>query len=366
MSSVVGGSAGTVGGVSSSGTWPLSRRPAGSAWPTDDWTTGSPAADVDGERLDRAVSTLLDQRTQHGETYAVLAVHRGVIVAEQYGPQHDRSSEFLSWSIAKSITHALVGMLVGEGRLDLAAPAPIPEWAGDNRRSITLQHLLNMRDGLDFNEEYVDIGVSHVVDMLYFAGADDHAAYAIARPLAHPPGSVWNYSSGTTNIVSRIVGEVAAQGEGREAATRALLDRLFGALGMSSARPQFDKAGTFVGSSSVHATARDFARFGYLYLRDGTWQGERLLPAGWVDHARTHTADDPDNGFGYGAHWWLWPDQPGSLAAHGFEGQYVVVVPARDLVLVRLGKSPSELRPAVVEQLREIVNAFPIEFEVRQ
>ena len=109
---------------------------------------------------------------------------------------------------------------------------------------------------------------------------------------------------------------------------RAFLDqRLFGPAGMPDADPRFDAAGTWVGSSYVHAPARQFARFGELYLFDGMTGGTRILPAGWVDHARTVVAHDPETGFGYGRHWWTWPDQPGSLAAHGYEGQYLVVLP---------------------------------------
>jgi CubicO group peptidase (beta-lactamase class C family) len=128
---------------------------------------------------------------------------------------------------------------------------------------------------------------------------------------------------------------------------------------MTSAMPTLDARGTFIGSSFVHATARDFARFGLLHLHDGVVGDARVLPEGWVEHGRTPTAVDEETGFGYGAHWWLWPDQPGSMAAHGYEGQYVVVVPERELVVVRLGKTPAERRPPVVEALRELVGAFP-------
>jgi CubicO group peptidase (beta-lactamase class C family) len=130
---------------------------------------------------------------------------------------------------------------------------------------------------------------------------------------------------------------------------------------MASADPRFDAAGTFVGSSFLYATARDFARFGYLHLRGGRWEGEQLLAEDWVERCRTPVAVVPaTEEFGYGAHWWLWRDEPGSLAAHGYEGQYVVVLPGRDLVLVRLGKSPADLRPALLDELRRVVRAFPL------
>jgi CubicO group peptidase (beta-lactamase class C family) len=140
-----------------------------------------------------------------------------------------------------------------------------------------------------------------------------------------------------------------------------LAERLLGPLGMASAIPKFDEAGTFIGSSFVYATARDFARFGLLYLRDGVWDGVQLIPEGWADHARSRSAVDEGSGFGYGAHWWIWPDQRGSLAAHGFEGQYIVALPERDLVVVRLGTTDASLRPNLVPRLRRLMDAFPVE-----
>ncbi len=303
----------------------------------------------------------------HGLSLALVAMHRGEVVYERYGHQPDTvfapggpvtaDSTLISWSMAKSITHAAVGILVGEGLLRLDEPAPVPAWAGTPKAAITLQHLLDMRPGLEFVEDYVDDSVSHCIEMLYGGGAADMAAYAAALPLLHEPGTVWNYSSGTTNIVARIVGD--AVGGGRDGMERFLRDRLFGPAGMDSAVPKFDDAGTFVGSSYVYATARDFARFGEMYRHDGVVEGHRVLPAGWADHARTFVAHDPDSEFDYGRHWWLWRDEPGSLACHGYEGQYTVVVPERELVLVHLGKCPADRRVALNAHLRSIVGAFP-------
>jgi CubicO group peptidase (beta-lactamase class C family) len=259
--------------------------------------------------------------------------------------------------MAKSMLHAVTGPLVAEGRLDLHAPAPITAWraAGDPRRAITLEHLLRMVDGLDFVELYEPTGRSDVVEMLFRSGREDVAGYATSRPLAHPPGSYWSYSSGTSNVVAAIVG--AAVGGGRDGMAGYLERTLFGPIGMTSATPRFDAAGTFIGSSFVFATARDFARFGLLYLRDGCWDGARVLPEGWVDHARTET---PASIGRYGAHWWLALDGSGIFTANGFQGQYVVVDPSRDLVLVRLGVSTPDQRVAVVHDLRAIVEAFPL------
>ncbi len=166
---------------------------------------------------------------------------------------------------------------------------------------------------------------------------------------------MFNYSSGTTNILTRLIGDIVAGGPGgpadeRQASMEAFLhERLFEPAGMHSAVPKFDDAGDFVGSSYVYATARDFARFGELYRNDGVAaDGARVLPAGWTDHARTWAAHDDESGCDYGRHWWMWPAFPGSLACHGHEGQYVVVVPDRELVVVHLGKTDA----AAAERLR--------------
>jgi CubicO group peptidase (beta-lactamase class C family) len=180
------------------------------------------------------------------------------------------------------------------------------------------------------------------------------AGYAEARPLAHEPGTFWNYSSGTSNVVSAILGRALG---GRAPVDAFLHGRLFDPIGMKSAAPRFDAAGTFIASSFVFATARDFARFGLLYLRDGIWDGARVLPPGWVDHARTPT---PASFGQYGGHWWLATDGSGIFHGSGFRGQYIAVDPTRDLVLVRSGDSTPEQRGQVLRSLRRAVECFPL------
>ena len=241
--------------------------------------------------------------------------------------------------MAKSMLHAAVGVLVGDGRLEVDGPADVPLWrgAGDPRGAITLQHLLEMRDGLAFVEDYEDAEHSDVIAMLFGAGQSDMAAFAADRALAAEPGSRFNYSSGTSNIISGIVARTVGPGE----AYRAFLDeRLFGPIGMSSARVTFDDAGTWVASSYAHATARDYAKFGLLYLRDGMWEGRRLLPEGWVDHGRRGAVcRSRRRGL-------LWPplvdcaDTTGRFWAAGHDGQYIDISPSLDLVTVRLGRTP--------------------------
>jgi CubicO group peptidase (beta-lactamase class C family) len=322
--------------------------------------------------LTERIDAIFSRPPELGVSLAMVLMVDGQVVAERYGTQPatpfsdesevTRDSTLISWSTAKSITHAAVGILAGDGLLDLEAPAAVPAWQGTDKAAITLLDLLEMRSGLRFVEDYVDGEVSHCLAMLFGEGAGDHAAYAAALPLDHLPGTVWNYSSGTTNIIARIVGD--AVGGGRHGMERFLAQRLFQPAGMPSAIPKFDDAGTWVGSSYVYATARDFAHFGELYRNDGvSVTGDRVVPAGWADHGRMFVAHDPDgagrHGFDYGRQWWMWPEFPGSISAHGYEGQYIVVVPDRALTLVHLGKTATDAQPALVAALGEVIEAVP-------
>lgn len=305
------------------------------------------------EVLDRA---FVGQPTDAlAETHAVLAVQHGEVVVERYADGVDADTTLISWSMAKSITQALVGFAVADDLLDIHAPAAVPEWAeaGDPRRAITVDHLLRMCSGLAFREDYVDDRVSDVMAMLFGPGQSDMAAFAAGFPLEHPPGTAFNYSSGTTNILARLVGDLYG---GREGVDALLHDRLFDALGVSSATPKFDDVGTFVGSSYVYATARDFARFGELYLHEGRAGGHSVLPAEWITYAETESAvpSGPDEQ-PYGAHWWRFPPVPGSFAAQGYEGQRTLVVRDLDLVVVRLGKTPVALKPNLDAWLAALV-----------
>ena len=336
---------------------------------------GRPDGHLDG-RFDSLLDPLLDQLFAHGTkppagsgiTLATVVIHRGRIVAERYGTRPDtvfgpggpvdENTTLVSWSMAKSITHALVGLLVDEGRMHPDQPVDIPEWRGDIRSTITLRDLLRMRDGLDFVEEYVIpentipentipdnvipdnvIPVSDVIEMLFGSGADDVAAYARSRPARSTPGETFSYSSGATNIVCSLIADIVGRGD---AFKDFIVSRLFEPLGMSSAVPRTDPAGTFIGSSFVYATARDFARFGGLYLNGGEWEGRRILSREWVENSFDMHALDPDNGHGYSHHWWLWNGRRRTIAALGYEGQRTIVDPDRDLVLVHLGIWPAD------------------------
>ncbi|MEY2460461.1 MAG: hypothetical protein QOG30_2291 [Acidimicrobiaceae bacterium] len=344
---------------------PLPSQPDEVPWPTPDpdgWPLGASSAG-----LDNLVDELITDTERYGTTYAVLVIQGGRLLVERYGgeiPHFDvppepvlSTTQLLSWSMSKSILHSAVGVLVGEQKLDLAAPASVPAWRvdpNDPRASITLDHLLAMRDGLAFNEDYVDAGVSDVIEMLFGEGKDDVAAYAEARPARHPADTRFNYSSGTSNIVSAIAARAVGGGP---ALVDLLRQRIFDPIGVTSADPRLDPAGNFIASSYVYATARDFARFGLLYLRDGMWDGARLLPVGWVDHGRRQRSVD-DDGSGYGAHWWVVDDDMGSFRASGYEGQSILVCPGLDLLAVRLGYSTAEMYTALKEWRARIVDSF--------
>lgn len=295
-----------------------------------------------------------------GPTHALLAVHRGQVVLERYGDGIGEGTTLRSWSMAKSMLHAAVGMLVAEGALVLDDPAPVPAWSdpADPRHAITLRHLMTMRSGLAWVEAPAEGQRSDVVDMFYGNGRrpfDDTAAWAAARPLAAEPGSRFLYSSGNSAIVSGIVRDLVGSGPDYE---RWLRDRLFDPLGMTSATPKFDPSGAWMASSFCYCTARDFARFGELYLADGLWDGTRLLSEDWVATARTETGRD-DEGRIHTAHWWRFGDNPwGAHHCSGYLGQYVVVVPPLDLVVVRLGDSPPSDRGQVAEALRSLIVGF--------
>lgn len=342
---------------------PLPPQPAGVPWPTQSWPDGQAPAGLSKTRFPELLAEAFGAKSSErlGETHALLIVQGGRIVHEQYGEGFGPEMTYPSWSKAKSITHALVGIAAGDGRIDVGAPADVPEWrgAGDPRGAITLDQLLRMSSGLKWLEEYLPDQPSDVIAMLFGEGKDDVAGFAASAPLAHPPGAFWYYSSGTTNIVARALARaIDAFGDDFEAFMRT---RLFEPIGMASPVPKFDTAGTFIGSSFCFCTARDFARFGLLYLRDGVWDGRRILPEGWVDYARTPTSQQPgaaESDGRYGAHWWLDLGGAGSFSANGYDGQNTLCVPDLDMVLVRHGATPLDRKDELKRWIGEVVDCF--------
>lgn len=288
--------------------------------------------------LDRAFAEPNPQRSRR--TRAVVVVRDGRIVAERYAPGFTKDTPILGWSMTKTMINALVGILVKEGHLAVDRPVPIAEWrhAGDPRHAITLDQLLRMSSGLRFDESAWN-PVSDVTFMLL--GTPDAGLYAAQKNLAAAPGSVWQYSSGTTNIISRAIRSVVNDDAAyTDFPRRALFNR----LQMSSAVIEADASGAFIGSSFGYATARDWARLGVLYVNDGVWREERILPEGWVTYTRSPAPADPLKR--YGAHVWLKvAEEYGGDAvlpadafhATGHAGQFVTMIPSERLVVVRLG-----------------------------
>ena len=289
-------------------------------WPSPD--TAKLRAAVGGAFGDGGVSST--------GTRAVVVVWHGKLVLERYAPGFNRTTRLAGWSMAKGVTNALMGILAGQGKLNTGSPAPVAAWAGDDRRLITIADLLHMNSGLRWWEFYG--GPSDATDMLF--KENNMGEYAAHSGLKHPPGLVFNYSSGGANILSDIIRRTV----GDEYYYRFPYEQLFDKTGMYSAVLEPDASGTYVGSSYCYATARDWARFGLLYLHDGIWGGQRILPEGWVRWTTT--------GASYGALWWLNKQDGGSrrhpqlpadcYSCEGYEGQYIWVIPSMDLVVVRL------------------------------
>jgi CubicO group peptidase (beta-lactamase class C family) len=317
-------------------------------WPMGDRLPEGPlSGNIDIKKISATADTIFTESNPKKKlnTRALLIVYDGRLIFESYGPQITRETPLISWSMAKSFTNAMVGILKMKGKISLNDPAPVPEWqkAGDPRKAVTLDQLLRMSSGLEWVEAYEEKPVSDVNSMLFLE--PDMAAFAASKPLAAQPDQVWYYSSGTSNLIQRILRDSIGN---QEAYWEFPRRELFNKIGMRSAVWETDASGTFVGSSYLYATARDFARFGLLYLNDGVWQGQRILPAGWVAYTTTPTPGSPKGK--YGAHFWLngglksepskrpYPQLPGdAYFARGYQGQTIAMIPSRKLVIVRLG-----------------------------
>lgn len=316
------------------------------SWTPPDGRDGSPTLSPTGEKdaislssystFDAPVDFAFDGHT-YGEgtkTSAVLVVYRGDILAEDYARGINATTPQRTWSVAKSLTATLIGAAVERGVLDIDHEAVLPEWSGggDPRRAITLRHLLNMASGRDS-------GVSGArTDRLYFGGARV-ADTAITASLEAAPGTRFNYANNDTLAALRVLrGKLADDG----AYLRFPYEAVLWKIGMNNTVLETDWAGDFVGSSQVWTTARDLARLGLLYLYDGMWGQERILPQGWRDFVTSPAPAQPAAGdFGYGAQFWLLNRSPGvpedAFAAIGNRGQYVVIIPSKELVIVRRG-----------------------------
>ncbi|MFN2099268.1 serine hydrolase domain-containing protein [Altererythrobacter sp. MF3-039] len=310
-----------------------------------------------------------------GETRALVVMQNGKIAAERYAPGYGADTRFVSWSMAKTVTAVMIGMLVGEGRLQLDESAPVPRWQrpGDPRAEITLRQLLQMRSGLRHTELEEPFPQDLTVRMLFLDGRDNMADFATSQPLEYEPGSTFEYSTNTSVILADIAARALTDSdapEDRSAAVDAYLQsRLFEQLGMDSAVPEYDASGTLIGGSLIHATARDWAKFGEFLRRKGSHQGVQLVPRNWIAFMTSPNPRKPD----YGAHVYLnrdngtdrnllFPDRaPDTLfALSGHMGQFVLVSPEQRLTIARLGHTNGQERDLMMEQLGDIVELYPV------
>lgn len=311
-------------------------------WPYGDKIPDSFPASIDKRSIEKAIDNVMQASSDSKPAYtrAVLVIYDGKIVGERYAAGFDKNTVMLGWSISKSLTGALIGVLVKEGKLNVDGPAPVPEWKNTEKEKVTIKQLLQQTTGLDFNENYSK--PSEVTNMLFKEG--DMAAFTAKLPLKHEPGTVFNYSSGNSNVLSRIIRHVAGENGYAGFPYRALFHK----LNMYSMLLEPDASGTYVGSSYSYATARDFARFGLLYYNNGMWNGEQILPENWVKQSIIPSTADERKHYGY--QFWLngygengnnqrwYADVPADMFfATGFGGQNIYIIPSKKLVVVRTG-----------------------------
>ena len=304
-------------------------------------------------RLAPIAKALVDDHAYNGTPFAFIVVHQDGVVAERYREGITADTRLLSWSMGKSFTNALVGIMAGDGLVDIHAPMDIPEWQGDGRAAITLSDLMQMQSGLEWNENY---GTRSDVNLMLHR-EEDMGLFALSKPLMAKPGTHWYYSSGSTNIIVRYLrGRFASE----EEFLQYIHERLFDPLGIDNPCFEPDMSGTPVGSSYLYATARDFARLGHMYLHDGCVGEERLLPEHWVEYTTTPASDSKG---GYGACFWLnrgktYPSAPEDMySCQGHDGQMIFIIPSKELVVVVLGYSPKPDRVIEFDRLlRDIID----------
>lgn len=311
-------------------------------------------ANINYDKLQKAVADAFDKkREKNKRTRSLIVIYKDKIIAEKYTNGFDKNSKILGWSMTKSITGTLFGILEKQGKINIMKPAPITEWQNDERSKITINDLLHMNSGLEWEEDYTKI--SDVTKMLF--QAEDMSQSQINKPLVGKPNAAWNYSSGTTNLLSGILRkQFKTHQEYLDFWYSALIDK----IGMNSMVVETDMAGNFVGSSYSWATTRDWAKFGLLYLHKGDWNGEQLFNESWAKYVATPTNTSNGN---YGAQFWLnaggqFPNVPKDMYyCSGYQGQMVAVFPSHDLVIVRMGLSEefdfNELLSEIVRSLKK-------------
>lgn len=334
---------------------------------------------VSQDKLAAVVAPMFDDPAL-SETRAIVIMQGGRVIAERYAPGYGPDTRLISWSMAKSVTATLIGLMIADGRLALDEPAPVPEWQsrGDPRAKITLRHLLHMASGLDHTEGLepdsdIEIQEADTTRMLFLDGRENTALYAESRTMEANPAERFEYSSATSIILADIMTRSLTDSKDPEVRRDAMLEyargRLFEPLGMASAFPEFDRHGTMLGGSIIHATARDWAKFGEFLRNNGSVRGAQLLPTSWTRFMKAPSPTDNS----YGGHIWLnrrresgrdqvlFPDKGPSdvFSAIGHLGQFVLVSPRHKLTVVRLGKTNDGDLDPVSDHLAKIVALFP-------
>jgi len=291
-------------------------------------------ANVDYAKLNAVVANSFDAKGEiKKRTRSLLVIYKDKIIAEKYDTGFDKNSKILGWSMTKSITSAMFGILQKQGKFDIYKPAPIAEWKNDERKIITTNDLLHMNSGLEWEEQYYKI--CDATQMLF--QAEDMSRVQLVKPAKYKPNTHWNYSSGTTNLLSGILRkQFKTHQEYLDFWYSALIDK----IGMNSMVIETDMTGNYVGSSYGWATTRDWSKFGLLYLHKGNWNGEQIFNENWEKYSAAPTNTSNRR---YGGHFWLnaggyFPDVPRDMYyCSGFQGQMVAIIPSLDLVIVRMG-----------------------------
>ncbi|MBT8397183.1 MAG: beta-lactamase family protein [Gemmatimonadetes bacterium] len=339
--------------------------PATIPWPNGDLTKDAPPpSGVDPAALGAASDWAFDRASPEHVTLSLLIVHRGEIVLERYAPGVDMFTKTRTWSTAKSIAVTLIGMLADQGRMELDKPLGF-DWLprasspdSDPRSKITLRHVLNMSSGL-YPVDNSGLEYATGSGLAYWAGASSVRG-ALRRAVIREPGTHWDYENYETLLAVYAMKEALGDPQAYlEFPRKALLDR----IGMRNTLLSVDRFGDFILSSQVYTSARDLARFGLLYLQGGLWDGERLLSEEWIDFVRTPAPSTAGRGNQYGGQWWLVPDNRNDVPKDAFStagnrGQYVVVVPSHDLVIVRRGLDYGRQGFNRWDLTREVLKAF--------
>ena len=333
------------------------------AWPTEEWSVNTDNFQPNSAFNNKINELFSDESYGRlGKTNSLLIVQNGEIVFEKYNQGINKDTKLVSWSMAKSYTAAIAGLMIDKGLIsDVNEKNLLPNWT-DLRKEITIDHLLNMKPGLEFVEEYTIEGRSDTAEMLFDEGMLNQGYFASHYPLIKLPGTFYNYSTGTTNILSLIMKNKLSQNgiDYYDFVEKNLLIP----LGLKNTTLEFDKSDTFIGGSSVYASARDYAKFGYLYLRDGVWDGDQIISKDWVDMTRTpskhtynlysnkfwHVNEFRENAFNF---------PTDTYYCAGFGGQYIMIIPSKDLIMVRLGETYNTSTNTLLSFLGEIIKEVP-------